>query len=353
MKIAHTVVCKIFNEEIKMKYLYPVLAILCVLFYSVCSCSTEEAATQIPGARSEAPVFLAYKAVSETEIDFEFSKPVKVLSLSFSPPIAFETTEEGSTIKVNFNQGPGPGEELTADMLVEDLTGNTTNVLVPFRTRNATIPALCINELRTEYSKPKAEFIEFKILEKGNLGALRVFIVGNTKDTMIYEFPSIDAAKGEYVTLHLRTTEEDKNRNEHGSKLDESGGADSSPNARDLWIPGSTKLLHKTDAVYVLDQDDKVIDAVMISESADAPWDKDYLAEAADFLFQQDAWKSAGGKISEPVNAVSSSNIKTAITRSISRDETVKDSNTAADWYVTANSGATPGEPNNPKRFEQ
>ena len=334
-----------------MKYLYPVLMILCVLFYSVCSCSTEEAATQIPGASSEAPVFLSCKAVSETEIDFEFSKPVKVLSLSFNPPIAFESAEEGSTIKVNFNQGPGPGEELTADMLVEDLNGNTINVLVPFRTRNAIVPALCINELRTEYSKPKAEFIEFKILEKGNLGALRVFIVGNTKEPMIYEFPPIDAAKGEYVTLHLRTTE-DTNRNEYGSKLDESGGADSSPNARDLWIPGSTKLLHKTDVVYVLDQDDKVIDAVMISESADTLWDKDYFAEAADFLFKQNAWKSAEGKIPEPVNAVNSFNIKTAITRSISRDETVKDSNTLTDWYVTANSGATPGEPNNPKRFE-
>jgi hypothetical protein len=206
-----------------------------------------------------------------------------------------------------------------------------------------------INELRTEYSKPKSEFIEFKVMERGNLGALRVFVAGNNKNPLLYEFPSIEVAAGEYVTLHLRTIEEDC-RDELGSNLAESGGTDSSPTARDLWIPGNTKLLRKTDVIYLLDQDDNVVDAVMLSESADAWWNRDYFAEAAEFLFNKGAWASPDGKIPSPADAVRSAG--TTNTRTICRDETIlTPSGTAADWYITATSSATPGKPNNPKRY--
>ncbi|MDR0456578.1 MAG: hypothetical protein LBH20_07860 [Treponema sp.] len=335
-----------------MKYLYLVLAGICFVLCTVCSCATEtggEIAGKIIGNKSEAPVFLSCQAVSETEINFRFSLPVKVVSLYFSPEIKPDEVENGSTVRVIFNKGPGPGERLTADLLAEDSKGNTINVLVPFLTRNNRIPPLRINELRTEYSKPKCEFIELKTLRAGNLGALRVFIAGNNKAPMVYEFPPVEVANGEYITLHLRTTEE-SNCDELGSNLDESGGADSSPTARDFWIPGSAKLLHKTDAIYLLDQDDCVVDAVMLSESADPWWSKDYFAEAAEFLFNAGAWKSPDGKMCSPADAVSSSG--TTLTRTICRDETLtENSGTAADWYITANSSATPGKPNNPKRY--
>jgi hypothetical protein len=334
-----------------MKYVYRLLTAICSIFCTVCSCATggTETAAQILGKSSEAPVFISCKAVSETEINFQFSLPVRVTSLHFSPELQPESIENGSTVRVAFSGGPGPGERVTADLLAEDDNGNTINVLVPLRTRNAKMPCLIITELRTEYSKPKCEFIEFKALEAGNLGALKVFVAGNYKAPLVYEFPSIAAAKGEYITLHLRTTEE-SNCDELGRKLDESGGADASPTARDIWIPGSAKLLHKTDAVYLLDQDDRVVDAVMLSENADPWWNKDYFAEAAEFLYNASAWKSPDNKICDPSNAVQSAG--TTVTRTICRDESlVKDSGTATDWYITANSSASPGKPNNPKRY--
>jgi len=334
-----------------MKYVYCLLALICSLFCTSCSSATggTEAAEQILGKSSKAPVFLSCKAVSETEIDFEFSLPVKVTSLHFAPEIQPDAIENGSTVRVRFSTGPGPGEKVTADLLAEDDNGNTINVFVHFRTRNNRIPSLLITEIRTEYSKPKCEFIELKTLGAGNLGALRVFVVGNYKAPLIYEFPPIEVAKEEYITLHLRTTEE-SNRDELGRNLDESGGADSSPTARDLWIPGNSELLHKTDAVYLLDQDDGVVDAVMFSENADPWWNKDYFAEAAEFLYNAAAWKSPDNKICDPSKAVQSAH--TTLTRTICRDETPgKDSGTAADWYITVNSGATPGKPNNTKRY--
>jgi hypothetical protein len=334
-----------------MKYVYHFLAVVYTVFSMGCSCATggTEAAEHILGKSSESPVFISCKAVSETEIDFEFSLPVRVTSLHFSPDIQPDEIENGSTVRVSYSDGPGPGERVTVDLLAEDDNGNTINVLVPFRTRNDRIPSLLITELRTEYSKPKCEFIELKALEAGNLGALRVFIAGNYKAPLVYEFSSIEVAKGEYITLHLRTTEE-SNRDEMGRNLEESGGADSSPTARDLWIPGSAKLLHKTDAVYLLDQDDNVVDAVMLSENTDPWWNKDYFAEAAEFLYNAAAWKSPDNAICDPSKAVQSTG--TTLTRTICRDETlVKKSGTAADWYITANSCATPGKLNNPKRY--
>jgi hypothetical protein len=338
------------EESMKMKFVFLSLLGSIGLLGLTLSCSTGEAAAgQILGASSEAPVFLACRAVSDTEIDFEFSMPVKLVSLYFSPELAVDSVEEGSVIRVNLNESPSPGERLTADLLVEDSGGNTINVLVPFRTRNNRIPALSINELRTEYSKPKAEFIELKMLKAGNLGAVRVYIAGNTKSPMVYEFPPVEVKEGEYVTLHLRTTEE-SNKDELGDNLGESGGVDSSPEGRDLWRPGSEKTLHKTDAVYLLDQDDKVISAILIAENPDPWWDKEHFAQAADFLHKQGVWKSAEGNVPGPADVFIST--KTTLTRSICRDESIPNSNSAADWYITANSSATPGKPNSVKRYQ-
>jgi hypothetical protein len=165
---------------------------------------------------------------------------------------------------------------------------------------------------------------------------------------MIYEFLSVDVAEGEYVVLHLRTLE-DNCVDEYGTDLGESGGTDSSPTARDFWIPGSDKLLHKTDAVYIVDQEGSVLNAVMISETPDSWWRKAYFAEAAEFLFNSGAWKSPGGEVCSPADAVSSATIKTAPTRSISRDETMQNTGTAMDWYATDTRGSTPGLPNTPR----
>jgi hypothetical protein len=337
------------EEIMRKRYFYIPLLGLLSLFCTVCSCSTEEAAAQILGSSSEAVVFLACKAVSGTEIDFEFSLPVKIVSLRFSPSIEVDSIDEGNIVKVNFTEGLGPGERLTADLLAEDEKGNTINVLVPIRTRNDRIPKLVINELRTEYSKPNSEFIEFKILKAGNMGAMRVIIAGNYKDPLVYEFSPVEVREGEYILLHLRTLEE-SSKDEYGTNLDESPGVEAVAGVRDLWVPGSAKLLHKTDAVYVLDQDDEVIDAVMMAESPDPWWNKDYLAEAADFLFKKGAWKSPDGKIAGPKDAVNTG--KTTQTRTVCRDETVSDTNTLNDWYITVNSGRTPGKPNNPGRFQ-
>jgi hypothetical protein len=306
---------------------------------------------QILGSSSEAPVFLAYQPLSSREINFQFSLPVRVKSLNLEPSLPVESLSEGSDVKLILGENPAGGERFIADILVEDNDGNTLNVLIPFRTKNERPPRLLINELRTEYSKPRTEFVELKILEAGNLGALRLYIAGNTKNPLVFEFPPVETAADEYIVLHLRTLDSDIGAvNETGPDLALSTGNEANDQARDFWIPGSAKLLHPTDVIYLTDQDDKIIDAVMLSEAPDSWWSKEEFVQAADMLHQQEAWLSGDEKIAGPQDAVITE--KTTPTRSICREESVPDGNDAGDWYITVNSGATPGGPNNPKRYE-
>jgi len=297
----------------------------------------------------QAVKFLGYNAVSEREIVFEFSQHIKTLELNFDPDMNHEIKKEGSIVTVNFLEEPKPGQRIAADFQVEDVFGNTVKEKVTFYSRNNRVPALQINELRTELSSPRAEFIEFKIRSSGNLGGLQVFAMWDEKNPMIYEFDPVEVKEGEYIILHLRTLEA-LCKNEYGGNLAESGGTDSSPTARDFWKPGSERLLHNTDAIYVLDQDGRVLDAVMLTENSASWGGRAGIAKAAEFLFSQKIWTSPKGTICTPVDAVNSG--RTSATQTICRDETTENTHTAADWYITVTSGTTPGALNNPNRLK-
>lgn len=334
--------------------------VLPVLLNSACSCSTESAIQQmlgVIGTSAEAPVLLGCKAVSPTEITFRFSLPVTVISLNFDPSLEVQSITEGALVTVNVKQGLNGGEPLTADLLVEDGHHNTLNVLVPLRARNDRLPALNITELRTEYSKPKVEFVELKTLSAGNLGALRMFIAGNGLDMPVFEFLPTEVKAGEYIVIHLRSLEAGL-VNETGTDLGASAGTEAFPESRDFWVPDTKERFRKTDAVFLMDQDDRVLDAVLLSENLDIPWAKVDVAEAAELLGKQHAWlllgKGAAAQEKDPAipgpgDAVATK--ATTVTRSISRDETIPDSNSATDWYITASSSATPGKPNSLKRY--
>ena len=337
-----------------MKIFIYVLLAVCTVFGSCSTGDAAGAAAKMLGGSSEALLFLNCRAVSEDEIEFDFSRPVTVKSLIFEPVIAVASVEDGSTVKVRLGEIQKPGKEITAEILAEDPDKNTINVLIPFRARNNRMPSLVINEVCTEPASAaagkKEEFIEFKTKSAGNLGAMKIVINSNSnaaKQT-IYEFSPVEVKKDEYITLYLRTYNQ-SSKNEYTDDLGESAGVNASPTGRDFWMPEETKLLHKTAMIYVLNQDGKVIDAVVISENPDNWWAKDYFAETAEFLFSKGAWKSPDGKVCGPANAVIST--KVTATRTICRDETVEDSDTAKDWYITDTSCATPGRPNNPKRY--
>ncbi|MDR2070491.1 MAG: hypothetical protein LBP81_03610 [Treponema sp.] len=323
------------------------------LINSACSCSTESALQQILSVSAESPVFIGCKAVSSREIAFQFSLPVTVSSLIFDPPQEIDEIRDGDAVMVTLQDPLPGGERIMADILVEDQRGNTLNVLVPFRTRNENFPSFIITEVRTEYSKPRVEFVELKMLTAGNLGALRMFIAASGLDTPLFEFPPAAVKAGEYVVVHLRTLDPavvNETGNDTGA-TPYTKENEAQPDARDFWIPESKKLLSKkAGAVFFTDQDGRIIDAIIFSESAaGSVWQDEKMAQAAQLLGEAGAWAAADGGAPSPADAVLSRN--TTVTRSICRDEAAADRNNAADWYIAATSCASPGKPNNTKRY--
>ena len=277
--------------------------------------------------------------VSETEIVFMFSTPVNLLSLSlsFDQTLEPDIIEEGNLITVILDEDLTPGLRFTVELEVEDEWYNSISEEVELISLNRHLPELLINELRTENnnSTNRSEFVEFKILSDGNMGGLQVFICRNNRLNMVYEFEPDEVEEDEYLVLYLRAQDDLSN----------------TLPGRNFWVMSTIKLLGKTSAVYVTDQDGQVLAAVMIAENPSASWPNAQLAATAEFLFEQDAWKSPAGNIGTPMDAVNSARINTSTTRSISRDETELNTKTSADWYITADNRATPGMPNSSQRL--
>jgi hypothetical protein len=312
----------------------------------VSSCSSEAALQRMMGTSASSPVFYGCKTSATGEVAFSFSREVKVSSMYFDPPMETEIINQGETVAVRFNPAPqGPalpgGSKVTADLLVEDKSRNTLNVLVSFRTRNDRMPELEINEIRAAYSKPRVEFIEFKAQSAGNLGGLRLF-ASYEKEEPIFEFPPVEVKKGEYIVVHTRSIEPGI-VDETGANLAASQGTDALTTARDFWMPGAMKL-HDANAIYIMDQDDRILDGVLLVSSA-YRW-KDSITAAAAEMARQEAWPSP-----EPADAVNADGNTT--TRTICRVEGRNNSRSAADWYITVTSGATPGKANNPGRYSR
>jgi hypothetical protein len=355
-----------------------VCALCGALVFVSCGGGTE--LNSLFGVSAEAPVYTGYQVISGTEVNFMFSTEVTLIYARFEPDIALANgtmpeeaaADDGAdgappapdvpskTVASVFAGDHSGGERITADILVEDQSGNTLNILVPFRTRNDRVPKLVINEVRTESATPKSEFIEIKTNSAGNLGALRLFILSANASEPVYEFPPVEVGSGEHVTVHLRKRATDNGIDETGSNLalaassETSAAKDLSKTARDLWVAGNEKRIHKTDVIYIVDQDDKIIDALALCETEKA-WNKNTaFKNGVELLAKQDMWRSADGiliKTPSFSDAVQNSAWITE-TRTLCRDETVDDSNTSADWYVCATSSATPGAVNNPKRHE-
>ncbi|MDR1363174.1 MAG: hypothetical protein LBJ35_03890 [Spirochaetaceae bacterium] len=341
----------------KQFFLFTPLYAAVVFCAALLSCADDATINKVMGSGSEAPVFIAYRAESGSEIKFQFSTPVKMVYAFLDTGDDFEPfpDEYSTAVSLRFLSDHSGGKAITADFLVEDADGNSLNVLVPFKTRNNRMPQILINEIRLDYIKPSAEFIEFYTKTSGNLGALRLFATSTSLDEPIYEFPPVEVKAGEYITLHLRTLEDDKAIDELGDALNlasASKAGDAKDTARDLWAPGAVKYLHSADVIYLLDQDDVILDGLAIAKDS-ADWGKNKnLSKAAELLAKQGAWLNAEGEaVKTPGVADTATSAGTTPTRTLCRDETKPDSNTLDDWYICVTSGASPGEENNPKRY--
>jgi hypothetical protein len=242
-----------------------------------------------------------------------------------------EETGEGGE-ETGGGEQTGEGEE----------TGEGGGGCVPGTSLPGTVPQLQITEIRTTQFGKQAEFVELKMQSSGNLGGLKVVITGNAETPFVYEFQPVQVAAGDFVVLHLRTLETSC-VDEYGGNLALSGGADACPTARDFWVPGNTKHISATGAVFVLVDDSHILDAVMFSDTTGKEWKSEILIDTADYLFILNEWQSPSGEMCSPADAVNTYLIGNSVSRSIARYTSAPDTNTKADWYITPTAAVTPG----------
>jgi hypothetical protein len=110
--------------------------------------------------------------------------------------------------------------------------------------------------------------------------------------------------------------------------------------------------LKETDAVFFLDQDDLIVDGVLLN-AGDGNFSA--LAEAAERFGSQGKWNPPEGSAEAgyiPADGDAVSTKDTTTTQTICRREDQPDTDSAADWYITVRSGASPGKPNNTNVYE-
>lgn len=118
---------------------------------------------------------------------------------------------------------------------VSDTKHSVLDFALPFEGANTHPAKLRITEIRPLYSsKPKSEFIEFMVMESGNLSGITITNVGD-KQNPHYQFPAAEVSAGETIVYHWRSIEEGI-RDELTAKTI-SGGTQACPTARDFWGP--------------------------------------------------------------------------------------------------------------------
>lgn len=305
------------------------------------SCAiTPEGITIITGDY-ESPKYIELKVQSANSINLNFSKAIKLEKIIIKDNSTKESiinnieNPNSDIINVTFENKLACDKQYIIEGYIKDVAGNTLYFTDLFSGYNDRIPKVRLNEIRTEYSNPKCEFIELLICSDGNLGGMEIISAYDGLDKT-YIFPSVEVRNGEYVVLHCRKLDENS-VDEIGDDCLLSVGSETG-DYRDLWIDNNSARLGKSDVILLKDKKDgNILDAVLYSQTDNTEWKTDILVECATQAFESNNWEE--GSLAE--NAVCSDGITT--TRSLSR---VNDGHNKNSWIVTATSNATIGKPN-------
>lgn len=244
--------------------------------------------------------------------------------------------------------------------VVADERGNTLSFSSGFCGYNDSLPYLVLSEVRTEYSNPKAEFIELYTLREGFLGGMVAEVYYGSKRN-VFQFPQVYVQRGDYILLHMRTTGD--GCIDEVDATDVSTSPESFEAVRDFWFPSAVKALGKTGVILLRERENgRIVDSLLYAESSKASWPQTAMGDAAQLACLSGNWAPGAAT----TDAVCSD--KCTVTRSISRQnipdliELLELSEAdggeefsypcparASDWIVTATSCATPGYENSSK----
>ena len=312
-----------------------------MIIFSGISCTLTPEGISILSGNYESPKFLELKVISENSLQLLFSTSINIENLKIYP---LEENQEVQVESKNLGEGLWQIDSFSdfdcrKNYLIEgyvlDQRGNSLYFKDSFIGFNGRVPNVVINEIRSEYSKPKVEFIELKVLSEGNLGGMELMVASDGEENS-YIFPSVEVKPDDLVVLHFRKIEDgciDEIENDK-----ELSTATESSSSIDLWIENTSARIAKSDVILLKNKrQGEVVDSVLYMENSATSWKTPFLSECAELALSSETW------IGNPVN----SDGLTA-TRTLSRVNLNKD---ASAWIVTATSKASPGKENSSQAY--
>jgi hypothetical protein len=319
------------------------------------------------------PVFQGIAAAGPNAITVRFDEPVTVPAdeVRIEPPLTVRAVDHaGADHKAGGSDradagGSGEGQSAAAVMVItaqafeagkrytvhataRDARGNVTTFVAGFWGFNPHPPGLVINEFTPRGSKRRRDAIELYVTAPGNLGGVTLYdgVAGDYRDHVV--LPPVDVAAGDYIIIHATTD---------GLGEDEVDGPDTSSHqqavagAWDFWLAEGGGLSGNNGVITVYAAPDgELIDGVIYSNRT-SDSDERYRGfgskatmQRADTLAALGGWQFAGDLVA-PEDAISSD--KTTSTRSLCRDSSATDTDSAADWHTVPTRGATLGAANN------
>lgn len=362
------------------KLTFAICGITCLLFsLSGASCNISSTGIEIVPFSNTPPKLLTHSFIDESSLVMSFTGEVLLKNLQilektpdgqevlFSEATSCKLendsalTNEGFNeyynLEVSFEKNTVCGNNYVLSGTAEDLQGNSLLFEIAFTGFNSRIPNVILSEIRSAYTKPKYEFIEFFVLTDGNLAGMELLSAYDGPEAD-YVFPAVEVKKGDYFVLHMRNDGEGC-IDEVGDNLNLAFYSDSVENVRDLWVSNNSARIGNSDVILLKNRKGgQILDGIMFNQSANVQWQKELQVEYAKLLFDAKLW--AGGF--DVLNAVNSDGV--TATRTLSRQNIVSlyeafsndklsypfivdDSH----WAVVATSNATMGTENSAKLY--
>lgn len=195
----------------------------------------------------------------------------------------------------------GIGKTFVLRGSVSDTAHGILDFALPFEGINTRPAVLRITEIRPLYgSKPKSEFIEFVVMESGNLSGITITNVGDKKNPH-YCFPAAEVTKGEVVVYHWRSVEKGI-RDELTRKI-VSGGTQACPAARDFWGPYTSIPKRNPNVILVKTRTGGSIQDALLyctekefaKRGAPSVWEEEALTSDAEAAVASGVWKGGAG----------------------------------------------------------
>lgn len=247
-----------------------------------------------------------------------------------------------------------PGKEYVIDISVTDDAGNTTTLLWAFYGFNSRLPSVRLNEISVNASgNNHADAVELLCLSDGNLAGLCLYEGSPSDFDTLFVFPNVEVRKGEMILVHYKPEGLLEEVQETGA-LDESGGKNSHPNARDFWVEGGDGLTATNGALTLYDTPGgRLIEAFLYSNRTTAS-DTTYNGfGSASFLTNVTEVTEAGGwnwplGDPRPEDCVHSKGITS--TRTVNRRPD-SPPGTKESWFIGATGTASLGETNTTEEY--